>query len=301
MKHLLIYLSIVLLISVACAPTPATPATSTEAPAAEIVPTESAGPAGTVEEVVAKFGCQACHKMLGRGGDLGPDLEQVGKRLTVDQLRQSIIAPDTVIAEGYPPGVMPQDFAEQMMVKELEILVALLANTEVASGEKPAAVSAAGVNAVTGNKAEDVIAQFGCQACHKILGSGGELGPSLENVGVRLDADQIRQSIIEPNAVITEGFPSGVMPPNFSEQMSDEQLRNICEQTRVYARVEPNDKLRIILAWQKIALLFFYGVALGVWKKQNKFIQILSQNRIPPSGTSCDSLPLYGSCYTKQY
>ncbi len=195
----------------------------TEAPAAEAELVEPAGPAGTVEEVVARFGCQACHKVFGSGGDLGPGLEQLGKRFTVDQIRQSIIDPDALIAEGFPAGVMPQDFAEQMMVKELEMLVAYLA-----SGEKPAAAPVAGANVARSSgadsSAEAVIAQFGCQACHKVLGSGGELGPDLEAVGARLNADQIRQSIVEPNAVIAEGFPSGVMPPNFAEQMSNEQL-----------------------------------------------------------------------------
>lgn len=197
----------------------------TEAPVAEAEPAETAGPAGTVEEVVAKYGCQACHKMLGSGGDLGPSLENIGKKNNVEQIRQSIIDPNAVIAEGFPPGVMPQDFADQMMVKELELLVTFLANTEAASGEKPSAVDTSAADSDEQKSgAEDVIAQFGCQACHKVLGGGGELGPSLENVGARLDADQIRQSIIEPNAVITEGFPSGVMPPNFAEQMSNEQL-----------------------------------------------------------------------------
>ncbi len=194
----------------------------TEAPAVEI---QSAEPiaAGTIEEVLAKYNCQACHKVLGSGGDLGPDLEQISTRLSPEKIRQSIIDPDVEITQGFPPGVMPQNFAEQMMVKELEMLVTFLADSEMASSEKTARTSSPSTG-VADSEAGKVIAQFGCQACHAISGNGGELGPSLENVGTRLDADQIRQSIIEPNAVLTEGFPSGVMPPNFAEQMSDAQL-----------------------------------------------------------------------------
>jgi len=183
-----------------------------EAPAVEVQPAESAGPAGTVEEVIARYGCQACHKVLGSGGELGPDLEHIGKRLSAEKIRQSIIDPNANIAEGFPPGVMPEDFAGKMTVKELEMLVVYLL-----SGEKP-------VEDIAGSGTGKIIAQFGCQACHIMLGSGGELGPSLEDIGARLDADQIRQSIVEPNTVIAEGYPSGVMPPNFAEQMSDEQL-----------------------------------------------------------------------------
>lgn len=194
----------------------------TEAPATEM-PLEKPIAAGTIEEVISKYNCQACHKVLGSGGDLGPNLEQVGMRLSPEQIRQSIIAPDVEITKGFPSGVMPQNYSEQMRVKELDMLVTFLADGEMASSEKTARTSSSGTG-VGNSEAEKVIAQFGCQACHIISGSGGELGPSLENVGAHLDADQIRQSIIEPNAVLTKGFPSGVMPPNFAEQMSDAQL-----------------------------------------------------------------------------
>jgi len=194
----------------------------TEAPATEM-PLEKSIAAGTIEEVISKYNCQACHKILGSGGDLGPNLEQVGMRLSPEQIRQSIIAPDVEITKGFPSGVMPQNYSEQMRVKELDMLVTFLADGEMASSEKTARTSSLGTG-VGNSEAEKVIAQFGCQACHIISGSGGELGPSLENVGAHLDADQIRQSIIEPNAVLTKGFPSGVMPPNFAEQMSDAQL-----------------------------------------------------------------------------
>jgi len=194
----------------------------TEAPATEM-PLEKPIAAGTIEEVIRKYNCQACHNILGSGGDLGPNLEQVGMHLSPEQIRQSIIDPDVEITKGFPPGVMPQNFAEKMLVKELDMLVIFLADSEMASSEKTAKISSPGTG-VGNSEAEKVIAQFGCQACHIISGSGGELGPSLENVGAHLDADQIRQSIIEPNVVLTEGFPSGVMPPNFAEQMSDAQL-----------------------------------------------------------------------------
>jgi len=197
----------------------------TEASAMETSSPEPAVPAGTIEEVVAKYGCQACHKILGSGGDLGPDLDQMGGRFTREDIRQGIIIPDAVIAEGFPPGVMPQDFAEQMMVKELDILVDYLAGGKKSTATSPADTPTTdGDDTGNGSSAEAVIGQFGCQACHIIWGSGGKIGPGLDDVGARLDAGQLRQSIVDPNAVIAKGFPSGVMPPNFSEQMSDAQL-----------------------------------------------------------------------------
>lgn len=193
----------------------------TEAPAAEPASPEQAGPAGTIEEVVAKYSCQACHVILGSGGDLGPDLGQMAGRFSREEIRQGIIAPDAVIAEGFPPGVMPQDFADQMMVKELDILVDYLAGSGTSTVMSPAATSSEGA---VDSGTEEMISSFGCQACHVVLGSGGKIGPSLDDIGSRLNAEQIRQSIIDPNAVIAKGFPSGVMPLNYSEQMSETQL-----------------------------------------------------------------------------
>ncbi len=57
---------------------------------------------------------------------MGPGLATVGGRLSETEIRQSIVDPAAVIAEGFPPA-MPADFAEKMTVKELEMLVQHLA------------------------------------------------------------------------------------------------------------------------------------------------------------------------------
>lgn len=92
------------------------------APVAEGAP----APAATTEEAIKKYSCQACHTMLGTESPVGPPLKDIGTRQTADQIRESIINPAAVIAEGFPPGVMPADFAEKMTVKELEMIVTLL-------------------------------------------------------------------------------------------------------------------------------------------------------------------------------
>ncbi len=88
------------------------------------------GLAQSPEEVIAKFACPACHSVLGTESAIGPDLNSVGDRLSIDQIRASIIAPNAVIAEGYPP-IMP-DFSEQMMIAELEMIVQFLAKPKAA-------------------------------------------------------------------------------------------------------------------------------------------------------------------------
>lgn len=92
----------------------------------ETVSATAPAPARTVEEVSAKYMCQACHNLLGTESPIGPDLDSVADRLSPAAIRQSIIDPNVVIAEGFPAGLMPEDFAEKMTIKELEMLVEFL-------------------------------------------------------------------------------------------------------------------------------------------------------------------------------
>ncbi len=46
----------------------------------------------------------------------------------------------------------------------------------------------------------------GCAACHRVGARGVNLGPDLTNLGDRMEAKFIVQAMLEPSAVITEGF-----------------------------------------------------------------------------------------------
>jgi cytochrome c551/c552 len=83
-------------------------------------------PAGTAEEAIRKYACSSCHAMDSKDTLVGPGLADVGSRLERDELRQSIVDPAAVIADGFPPA-MPVDFASKMTVKELEMIVNYLA------------------------------------------------------------------------------------------------------------------------------------------------------------------------------
>jgi mono/diheme cytochrome c family protein len=71
----------------------------------------------------------------------------------------------------------------------------------------------------------------GCAGCHTLesVSAVGDEGPNLTGIASRADADYIRQSILEPNAVIATGCPdgpceSGVMPGNYARVLDDAQL-----------------------------------------------------------------------------
>ena len=84
---------------------------------------EEEGPAETAAAAIEKFSCSTCHDLLGSGADIGPKLGGVGARLGRAGLRQAILDPNATIAPGYEADLMPGDFAEQMRVSELELIL----------------------------------------------------------------------------------------------------------------------------------------------------------------------------------
>jgi len=59
---------------------------------------------------------------LGSESSVGPPLTGIGQRLTSEEIRRSIVDPNAVVAEGF----FPNDFADRMTARELEMLVVFL-------------------------------------------------------------------------------------------------------------------------------------------------------------------------------
>jgi Cytochrome c len=84
--------------------------------------------ATTGPEAVDKFSCSSCHDLEGSEADIGPNLNNVSKRLSRGDIMESILDPNAKIADGYEADFMPADFAEQMQASELVVLVDYLMN-----------------------------------------------------------------------------------------------------------------------------------------------------------------------------
>ena len=54
-----------------------------------------------------------------------------------------------------------------------------------------------------------------CNRCHKVDGAGGEVGPALDGIASRKGKDYIMESLVNPNAVMAEGYKlqASPMPP----------------------------------------------------------------------------------------
>jgi len=75
----------------------------------------------------------------------------------------------------------------------------------------------------------------GCTNCHSIEPGQVKVGPSLAGVasiaGTRVKGqtveEYLRTSILDPNAYIVQGFPSGVMYQDFKDLMTDKQVNDL--------------------------------------------------------------------------
>jgi len=94
-------------------------------------------PGGPGAQVFANNGCGGCHTFAaaGSGGVTGPNLDEVLSGQSDAMVEESIVEPNAVIAKGYQPNVMPQNFGETLTPKEVEDLVQYLLGSSPAGGK----------------------------------------------------------------------------------------------------------------------------------------------------------------------
>lgn len=112
--------------------------------AKELETPETTVPASSGEQALVKFGCTACHAVLDSVSVIGPELNTIGTRTSKASIRESIIDPVVIIADGYP-AIMPTDYAEKMTIRELDMIVDYL---HASAGDS--AVTKTAVNPVSG-------------------------------------------------------------------------------------------------------------------------------------------------------
>jgi cytochrome c2 len=186
--------------------------------------------------------CALCHE-IGKKGERCPDLAGVGERAETrikeavykgkatngaEYLVESLMEPTAYVVEGYQPSMPP--VGRQLSDLELVAVVSFLQSQggevtvngqthfakwrgEGGGATTAAAAPAAGTAAaaLSGASGQELIQQWGCVTCHKLDGPEKLIGPSLWDIGARKDANYIRESILQPDAVVVEGFPPGLM------------------------------------------------------------------------------------------
>ena len=204
------------------------------------------------EQIVTgdKGGCLTCHG-IGEPGPRAPDLQGIGERATTRvsgqtaeaYLSAALLDPCSYVVEGYDCLMAGMGLDRRLNKAEQKAVIAFLQSlggqiTVQLTAEDlaaPSGAAAGGGPEFTGATGQELFAQAGCVACHTlaVVGAAGTVGPDLSQVGMHLSPDDIRQSILDPNAVIAEDCPTGpctspsVMPPNFGERFTARQLETL--------------------------------------------------------------------------
>ena len=114
---------------------------------------------------------------------------------------------------GLGHAVMRQT-AVVMNEDDFEAKLEEVANPEPASGDEE------------GGAGASVFASNGCGGCHTLeaAGTNASIGPNLTEDLAGQSAAMIRESIVDPNKVITKGYGADIMPQTYSETIPEEDL-----------------------------------------------------------------------------
>jgi cytochrome c oxidase subunit II len=72
---------------------------------------------------------------------------------------------------------------------------------------------------------EEIFSATGCGGCHTLAAAGtnGNVGPELDQIS-NADEAYIKESIEDPSATVVQGFNDGIMPSNYADQLSPEEI-----------------------------------------------------------------------------
>ena len=126
-----------------------------------------------------------------------------------------------------------------VVVLVLGLALAACGGGDASSGGTDGDSAVASVGDATAGKAlfaqTIIVDQAGCVTCHSLEPDVVIVGPSMAGIATRAETrvpglsaeDYIRQSILEPNAYVVEGYPAGVMVQVWGETLTEEELNNL--------------------------------------------------------------------------
>ncbi len=190
-----------------------------------------------------------------------PEDKQTVLLLRSEDVIHSFWVPEFRVKQDALPG--GEDFVRELRITpteqgEYKVRCAELCGLQHTYMESPVIVlgqadfdswlnKAAGISDDPVVRGEKWAANFGCRSCHSVDGTK-IVGPSwtelcdgtevlADGSTVTVDDEYIRESILNPNAKIVQGYPAGVMPAQFIDPItkrpiSDEQIADLIAYAR---------------------------------------------------------------------
>ena len=182
--------------------------------------------------------CGSCHVLerAGTAGKSGPNLDEAFGPARQDGLDGKTIAGVTEDQILYPGNGSPMP-AKLATGKDARDVAAYVGKVAGIGGEDKGALATAGLAGATDGK--QIFTAAGCGGCHALSAAdaNGNIGPGLDDLAKRapklkpgMPADKyVTESIVKPNAFITPGFKPGVMPQNYSSQLTPQQVKAVSD------------------------------------------------------------------------
>lgn len=104
--------------------------------------------------------------------------------------------------------------------------------SEEAGAEESAEAVESEPESAGGSSSAQLFTSAGCGSCHTLAAAGttGETGPDLEeSLAPDDDTAGIEEMIVNPNVEVVEGYPPNVMPQNYGETFSNEEIQQLAE------------------------------------------------------------------------
>lgn len=180
--------------------------------------------------------CGSCHILAraGTGGTLGPNLDQafLASRHAGfgDQTIEEVVLGQ--IDEPLNNSVMPEDLVVGQDARDVAAYVAQAAGRP---GEDPGGTIPGSPLARPGQEGKRVFNAAGCASCHALsdAGSSAAVGPSLDDAargsgGGLPPREWLRQSIVDPNAILAAGYPPNLMP-DYGRRLSPREVEALVD------------------------------------------------------------------------
>ncbi|HEX3294812.1 MAG TPA: c-type cytochrome [Solirubrobacterales bacterium] len=168
--------------------------------------------------------CGSCHTLTGAGtnGTVGPNLDYAFKQARANGQDSDTFAGVIKAQVENPRPATPQQVDVYMPPDlvtgdDLDDVAAYVASVAGVPGIKPPVFSPPQFFATN------------CGGCHTLAQAGttGTTGPNLDEALPGQGAQMISQDITDPNAVITPGYQPNVMPQNFGQTLTPDQLQQL--------------------------------------------------------------------------
>lgn len=161
--------------------------------------------------------CMGCHTILGEGAYYAPELTKVIERRGEAFVRAVLKDPEAMF-----PGarkMVNYHFSEQE-ISDLTAFLIWIGNMDLNGfPPKPDLTKTTAANTVVPTVSRPQVYDQLCSACHSLQGQGGGVGPALDGVASRLDAESMKLRLENPQAIMA----NAKMPklPLTSEQITE--------------------------------------------------------------------------------